>query len=495
MPVSNVGVVIDIPVLVENSGYTLDHFVPLQGSVHVGVEMGVSTFETTTVVNLSVWLYIYVRPTAFLSAVGRAVTLPGPQTNMFSYCNIWVPGDWVWDIELDTSSNGFEDFPLIGGTIEEDPPPIDLEVDVEEWEEVGGGIWRDMISPITGAALFSAEVPDGTTVYLEAWGFNEDDYVAEGPMSSQFGEGSADLIVPMVMDGHYCIRVFSIGSPRAATARLLWAPPSDEFPPFPIQLTVRGMSPTGTYMWNPDVSANVPYLTTTPHVMYFDIANGPFNGAVNVFLDNRVTMEHFYLGDQELDEKGTAVGASIPAVSIPAGTYDVSIVDIDRPFNQVTYSMLLIEHDPFPTTNLPTNPSDIIYPAPADTIKWQLHDTTPGDEDTFTFIVNPNQMRSIDATNRFTMETTVLGRRLLWQKAPVAIDWGFSGRITHKAQYLALKRFTDKDVPFWLTDQFGRSFSVTFQNFDFVPDPATPNYPWLGKYTITAYILDGPVSL
>jgi hypothetical protein len=472
------------------------------GELDVGVELTAGPCQLYRIASAEGDLSVSVSLTA--SPGGQDMTLPSPNATLTLSTGMIVAGDsfkFAGPIPISLSMGGSYDVSLMGASATGDPPPMDPLVSVESWQASGGGIWLSFTADTTGTAYLWAD-PAGALVSLEVWGLwagtqavTTSDLLANG---YETGAAGVNLYVPVIVDRTYLIRVYSHGSPGspiAGTVRLNWAPLTAAPVSRELQLTVYGMSPAGAYI--SDGGASHPYLYTTPALLYLDISNGPPGGDVVIGLRPVGSLDApVVAGRVVLDGKGAALRTSVLVPELPAGNYEVIATDMGQLSNRAAFTYLVVRFAPAPNVNQPSDPGDMVPVRPqATTTKWYLDDPTPGETDSFVFIVNPSQMGNIFESERYTTDITPAGRRLVWQKAKSVVTWTFSGRITHKAQYEALNRFLNKDHPFWLVDHLKRVFAVTFTQFDFKPDPARVNYPWLGTYSITALIVDGPLEL
>lgn len=127
--------------------------------------------------------------------------------------------------------------------------------------------------------------------------------------------------------------------------------------------------------------------------------------------------------------------------------------------------------------------------------RWVFTDPTDGaDPATYTVALNPNKMSSPYAAPRaITIKTTtsVGGQPLIWEGQTPPTEWTFSGTILDQAHFDALNVWREKTSVTTITDHYGRTWTVYWEDFQATPSPASA-FPYKHDYTAKVLVLGGP---
>lgn len=121
------------------------------------------------------------------------------------------------------------------------------------------------------------------------------------------------------------------------------------------------------------------------------------------------------------------------------------------------------------------------------TVRWVFND--PAVPETYTVPLNPNSMTSPfrEKAIDLAVTTAVDGQALVSEGQARPVNWQFSGTILTQAHYDALFKWYSKSKRFYLTDHYGRRFTVYFTDYKPIPKRSV-GYPWRHDYTITAIV-------
>lgn len=125
-------------------------------------------------------------------------------------------------------------------------------------------------------------------------------------------------------------------------------------------------------------------------------------------------------------------------------------------------------------------------------LRWTMFDPTTST--TYTFERNPNEMSSpFPARNLQPLATTaVSGRPIVFEGSSQPYEWSFGGDAVTKAQYEALRTWSEKKGYVYVSDHYGRVIPVLMTKFDPTPKRAVGKY-WRHTYRMTTLIV-GPVG-
>lgn len=190
------------------------------------------------------------------------------------------------------------------------------------------------------------------------------------------------------------------------------------------------------------------------------------------------------------DSTGQIIGATVPVPAMAAGSAVVRAVLSGGDFTEGTFQIL---HDP--PVRPTTPPADVPPPTVTlvDVIKWTFRDPAPGGE-SYVLPFNPGDMDPPHRPRDISAEHTVApdGQPILWEGAPKAWSWQFSGYTEDDDYRAALERFLALRHRFWLTDHRSRGWVVSFDHIDWKPKRSATSLSGF-EYTVAVTIWRGPV--
>jgi hypothetical protein len=266
-----------------------------------------------------------------------------------------------------------------------------------------------------------------------------------------------------------------------------------------IRLEPDEIVPTGTLSWSfTEPAADEAILEIrptqviqTPGSMRVSLSGGPEDSAVEF----RITGAFTAPIDPVVvttDSTGQVIDMSIAIPALPAGTYTVLALHGSEVIAQASFDILL---DPpvRPTTPVAdTPPLEVVQ---VGVRKWVLQDPAPGGEE-YLFPINPSSMDSPHIPMEVTTAQTVApnGQAFIWQAAPRAKGWSFSGYTTDQAFYEALERFRALRHRFYLIDHRNQAWVVSFTDIEWNPRRNVEHPTWSFDYKVNAVIYKGPVT-
>lgn len=126
-------------------------------------------------------------------------------------------------------------------------------------------------------------------------------------------------------------------------------------------------------------------------------------------------------------------------------------------------------------------------------LRWTFED--PSAAEFYTVPLNPNEMTPPHPERAITSEgtTAVGGTVLVWEGNTPAFTWTFSGRILYKDHYDQLKYWSEKQVRIFVTDHFGRRFTVVPKSFQPKVKRAR-KWNWSHDYSWSCLVVAGPTA-
>jgi hypothetical protein len=230
----------------------------------------------------------------------------------------------------------------------------------------------------------------------------------------------------------------------------------------------------------------------TPSSVRATITGGPEATTVDFFLNATFRPTSPPLASEITDSTGQVIDVSIPLAAIPAGTHQIQAY-VGLELLAATSFQVQLDPPDRPTTpvaDLP--PLEVVQTGVR---KFVLQDPAPSGEE-YVFPANPSEMDSPHVPMEVSASKTLApnGQAIIWQGAPRAHEWTFSGYTTSQDFYEALERFRALRHRFYLMDHRNRAWVVSFTAIDWTPRRNIEHPQWSFDYKVSAVIYKGPVT-
>lgn len=361
------------------------------------------------------------------------------------------PGDlFAAPVTLVTSGS------MVANNIDSTQEPGEPELDASaDW--TAGTIWFRYVPTTSGTLTVSTAGLPGYAAVIEA-------FSGEESLGTVQSIGVADAATGLEI---------AVGEGVVYRLRLYPVTAGDERNDIPLTWTFVARTTAGD-----GVLADL-VIDITPGLLDVDLGNGEPGDTVDFYLDGDFGT---LVLEDDFDDNGTIIGASVPVSERPAGDYVLNVrsgsysVDLD-------FSVL---NDPESEPLEPQDPiEDIEVPSTDDVLKWRIVDPAPISGQTFVFEINPEEMDSPRPEHTYTVAASTApdGQPITWQGMNKRADWTFGGWIINPEQLDDLADLCDLQRRVWVYDHLNRRVLVSLEQLDAVPN-INAQRPYLHRFTL-----------